>query len=213
MKQLYLVLCTTFLLLCSFSINAQTDFPSVKAFSKSILKAEDQIGEAATGDLNGDGLKDWAGVVHRRPKDSSPTYQLYVLLRRPQGGFHLAEKSIEEENPGMGCCWVEDLQIRSSSIYIQNNAKDVGTMEAVTHQFKLHKGEWRLVGLRIYHTDHSPGAPGTLDTEMNFLTGLVIEKRQKGARKPVTKSRRKKFATYLLKDFDFSGGFGNEPVP
>ena len=213
MKRLSLVFSTVFLLLCTSSLTAQTDFPSVAAFSKSILKEKGQVSLKASGDLNADGLQDWVGVVRRSPADSSPTYQLYVLLRLPQGGFHLAEKSIEEEVPGMGCCWAEDLKIRNSSIYIQNNAKDASTMEAATHQFKLYKGEWRLVGLRIYFTDHNPAAPETLDTDMNLLTGLVIEKRQKGDKKPVTMSRSKKFATFLLKDFDFSNGFGIDPQP
>lgn len=58
--------------------------------------------------------------------------------------------------------------------------------------------------------DHSINYPPDTDTDMNLLTGLAIEKRQKGDNKPVTKSRHKKFAAYLLKDFDFSGRFGNE---
>lgn len=210
MKRLSLVFSTAFLLFSPLSLAAQTDFPSVAAFSKSILKGKGQISLKATGDLNGDGQADWAGVVRRNPADSSPTYQLYVLLRLPQGGFQLAEKSIEEEIPGMGCCWAEDLAIRSSSIYIQNNAKDASTMEAATHQFKLYKGEWRLVGVKILITDFSTDPPSEMDTDMNVLTGLVIEKRQKGNNKPVTKSRRQKFGTYLLKDFDFSNGFGNQ---
>jgi len=210
MQKLLLVCSTAFLLFCPLSIAGQDNFSSVDAFLKSTVKAEGRLSDSATGDLNGDGLKDWAGVIHRQPADASPTYQLFVLLRQPQGGFHLAEKSIEEEIPGMGCCWMESLEIRSSSIYIQNNAKTASTMEAATHQFKFHKGEWRLVGLKIYLTDHTPQAPATLDTDMNLLTGLVIEKRQKGNNKPVTKNRRKKFVTYLLKDFDFSNGFGTE---
>lgn len=194
--------------LWSLSAAAQAEFSSVDAFLKSTLKGEAQLDDSATGDLNGDGLEDWVGVIHRRPADASPTYQLYVLLRLPQGGFHLAEKSIEEEIPGMGCCWLESLEIRRGSIYIQNNAKDASVMEAVRHQFKLHKGEWRLVGINSYHTDHE--ASVDRDTEMNLLTGLVVEKKQKGDRKPVTKRHRKRFATYLLKDFDFSIRFANE---
>lgn len=208
MKRLILICSITLILLCPLSIAAQADFSSVDAFLKSTLKGEAQVSESATGDLNGDGLRDWAGVVHRRPADGSPTYQLYVLLRLPRGGFHLAEKSIEEEIPGMGCCWMESLEIRRGSIFIQNNAKDASVMEAVRHQFKLHKGEWRLVGINSYHTDHE--ASVDRDTEMNLLTGLVTEKRQKGDRKPVRKTRRQKFATYLLKDFDFSIRFANE---
>ena len=210
MRKLILLLSTPFILWHPFSITAQVDFSSIDSFLKSTLKGEDRLSIEAKGDLSGDGLEDWAGVIHRQQADSSPTYQLYVLLRSPQGGFRVAEKSIEEEIPGMGCCWVEDLKIRRNSIYIQNNAKTASIMEAVTHQFKLHKGAWRLVGIRIYHTDLSPEAPATVDTDMNLLTGSVIEKRQQGDNKPVTKSRRKKFATYLLKDFDFSVRFGNE---
>ena len=201
---------TLVILLCPLSTLAQVDFSSVHAFLKSILKAEDGLSVQAKGDLNADGLVDWAGVIHRQPADSSPTYQLYVLLRLRQGGYHVAAKSIEEEIPGAGCCWVEDLKIRRSSIYIQNNAKTVSIMEAVTHQFKLYKGEWRLVGLRSYYTDHSPDNPSTVDTDMNLLTGSVIEKAQQGDNKPVMKRSRKKFAAYLLKDFDFSIRFGNE---
>jgi hypothetical protein len=209
MLKLSLMLSTLLILWSPFAAAAQVDFSSLDAFLKSTLKGEDGLSVAAKGDLNGDGLEDWAGVIHRQQADSSPTYQLYVLLRRPQGGYHVAEKSIEEEIPGMGCCWVESLEIRRSSIYIQNNAKTASIMEAVTHQFKLHKGEWRLVGIKIYHTDHSPDDPSTIDTEMNLLTGSVIEKRQKGDNKSVTRSRRKKFDVHLLKDFDFSIRFGN----
>jgi hypothetical protein len=39
-----------------------------------------------------------------------------------------------------------------------------------------------------------------------LLSTLII----RGENKPVTGRRSKKFATYLLKDFDFSNGFGAE---
>jgi hypothetical protein len=82
-------------------------------------------------------------------------------------------------------------------------------MEAVTHQFKFYQGKWRLVGMKIYRTDFNPTVPVSIDTDMNLLTGSVIEKRQTGDDKPVSRTRRKKFATYLLKDFDFSNEFGS----
>ena len=210
MRKLSLMLLTLVILWSPFSTTAQGDFSSIEAFLKSTLKGEDRLSDEAKGDLNGDGLEDWAGVIHRQQANSAPTYQLYVLLRLRQGSYHVAEKSKEEEIPAGGCCWVEDLKISRSSIYIQNNAKTGSTMEAATHQFKLYKGEWRLVGIKIYYTDFSPEPPATMDSDMNLLTGAVIEKKQKGDDKPVTRSRRKKFATYLLKDFDFSTRFGNE---
>ena len=191
---------------------AQLNFPDTDAFLKSTLKAEDRLSTSARGDLNSDGLEDWVGVVHRTPTDSAPTYQLYVLLKSGGGGYHVAEKTQEAEIPGMGCCWLEDLQIRRGSIYVQNNAKDVRTMEAATHQFKFHRGQWRLVGLKIYLTDHSPEAPTTTDTDINLLTGTVIEKKQQGENKPTSRRRKEKFPMYLLKDFDFSNSFGIEQL-
>jgi hypothetical protein len=43
-----------------------------------------------------------------------------------------------------------------------------------------------------------------------LLTGSLMEKMQKGKNRPTTRSRRKKFATRRLKDFDFSNGSGIE---
>lgn len=206
MRKLCLVLSALVIVWCPCTTTAQVDFASTDAFLKSTLEGEGRLDLEARGDLNGDGLDDWAGVIHRERADSSATTQLYLLLRLPQGGYHVAEKSKEEKIAGMGCCWVEDLRISRSSIYIQNNAKTAGTMEAATHQFKLQQGKWRLVGVKIFYLDLSSDA--STETDMNLLTGAVIEKRQKGEHRPKTRSRRQRFATHLLQDFDFSNGFG-----
>ena len=191
-----------------FTTAAHADFTSVDVFLKSTLKGEDRLSLEAKGDLNGDGLEDWSGVIERQKSDSSSTSQLYLLLRLPQGGYRIAEKSREAPITGMGCCWVESLDINRSSIYVQSNVKMGSTMEATTYQFKLHQGEWRLIGLRIFKLDVNSDA--SIETDMNLLTGSVIEKRQKGENKPITKRRRKKFTTHLLKDFDFFDVFGKE---
>ena len=200
MYVLILVLC------CPVVATAQSEFPSTDAFVKSILKGKSDLSTEAKGDLNADGLPDWAGVIRREKGDLLSTYQLYVLLRQPQGSYRVAETSTEAEIPGMGCCWVEDLRIGRSSIYIQNNAKTAATMEAATHQFKLYQGQWRLIGVRIFYVDHSTNS--STDTDVNLLTGLVIEKKQKGERRAAITRRSKKFAVRLLKDFDFLNGFG-----
>lgn len=194
------------ILCCPIAATAQNEYPSTDAFVKSVLKGKSDLSSEATGDLNGDGLPDWAGVIRREKGDFQSTYQLYVLLRQPNGGYRVAETSTEADIPGMGCCWVEGLRIARSSIYIQNNAKTAATMEAATHQFKLQQGQWRLIGVRIYYIDHS--ADTSTDTDVNLLTGLVIEKKQKGERRPTVTRRSKKFALRLLKDFDFLNGFG-----
>ena len=183
---------------------AQDGFATPQGFVKFILRTGDELSVEAKGDLNGDGLLDWAGVIER--KKEAPTYQLYVLLNERAGGYRVAEKSLEQRIAGMGCCWLEDLRIERSSIYVQNNAKTAGTMEAATHQFKLQQGQWRLIGVRIYYLDHIKDT--STETDMNLLTGLVIEKKQKGDRKPTIKRSSRKFGQYFLKDFNFFNGFG-----
>lgn len=206
MRKLRLGLSALVILWCPFITPAQVDFASVDVFLKSTLEGGDRLVLEAGGDLNGDGLDDWSGVIERRKSDIRSTSQLYVLLRLPRGGYRAAERSEEAPIAGMGCCWVEDLRISRASIYIQNNAKTAGTMEAVTHQFKLYRGEWRLIGVRVFYLDM--GSDASTETDMNLLTGSVIEKRQKGENKPATTSRRKRFAARFLKDFNFSNGFG-----
>ncbi len=208
MRELCLVLSALVILWGPFTTVAQVDSRGLDVFLKSTLEGGHRLSLEARGDLNGDGLEDWAGVIERRKADSTSTAQLYVLLRLPQGGYRVAEKSKEAGVGGWGCCWIEHLEIRRSSIYIQNNAKAAGTMEAATHQFKLYRGEWRLIGVRIFYLDI--GRDASTETDTNLLTGSVIEKRQKGEHKPITKSHRRRFATHLLKNFDFSNGFGVE---
>ena len=194
------------IVVCNLVATAQGDFSTLDAFKKTVERGEDRISVEANGDLNGDNLEDWAGVVHSEKSNASPTYQLYVLIQQPQGGYQVAQKSLEREIPGMGCCWVEDLRISRGSIYIQNNAKTAATMGAATHQFKFYKGQWRLVGIKIYYTDLSKDT--SIDTDMNVLTGDVIETKSKGDGKPTITKRRKRFGLYLLKDFPFLNTFG-----
>lgn len=207
MRRHRLVLSTLVILWCPFTAASQVDLSNVDAFLKSTLKGEDRLDMDAKGDLNSDGLEDWAGVIERKKPDPSRTSQLYVLLQLRQGGYRVAEKSKEEEIAGTGCCYVESLEIRNSSIYIQNNTKTGNTMDATTHQFKLYQGKWRLIGIKTSLTDFNSDT--YTDTDMNLLTGAVIEKRQKGDEgKPITRSLRKKFAISLLKNYDFDNWFG-----
>ena len=108
LNSLFLIIC---ILWCPIAATAQDEFPTTDAIVKSILKGKSDLSTEAKGDLNGDGLPDWAGVIRREKGDIQSTYQLYVLLRQPNGGYRVAETSTEADIPGMGCCWVEDLRI------------------------------------------------------------------------------------------------------
>lgn len=182
----------------------QVEFSSLEDFLGKTVHGESQVSDEARGDLNGDGLEDWAGVISRAKGEFQRTSQLYVLLQH-QGGYRLAEKSKEEAIAGMGCCWVESLTIERSSVYIQNNAKTAPTMEAATHQFKLYNGEWRLIGVKIFFIDFTKDVD--TETDMNLLTGAVTEKR---SNRPGIRRSKRTFGKFLLKDFDFFNGFGTQ---
>ena len=202
----YLRALAPLVILCwPFTVLAQ-EFSTPESFVKSLLRGEDILSLEAKGDLNDDGLADWAGVIRRDKPDFGSTHQLYILLRTPRAGYRIAQTTREEQIPGMGCCWVEDLRIERGSIYIQNNAKTAVEMEAATHQFKFYQGEWRLLGIKIYEMNHRTKV--STETDMNLLTGLVIEKKQKGNRKPVIKRSTRRFSRSFLRDFDFFNGFG-----
>jgi hypothetical protein len=191
------------ILLSGLTVAAQSQFPNIEAFLKTTLQNEDRLNFEAKGDLNADGHDDWAGVIQRRKLSAEATVQLYVLLHSTNGGgYRVAEKSLEVENSSSGCCYVENLEIRKGSLFIQNNFKDSDGIDAVTHQFKLYDGKWRLIGLRIYEA--KPSTDLSVEIDLNLLTGIVIKKTQKGENKPITRSHRQNFSRHFLKDFDFS---------
>lgn len=102
MRVIFIVL----LLFCSaLTAFAQDSFPTTGAFLEATLKEVDQLSAEAKGDLNGDGAEDWVGVLHSKPVDAAPTYQLFVLVRTSDGRYRVAVKTQPAEIPGMGCCW------------------------------------------------------------------------------------------------------------
>jgi hypothetical protein len=186
----------------------QTDnFDSVEAFLKSMMKGEDKLEFQTKGDLNGDGLEDWAGIIERKKTvplvedgiEIFKTVRLYVLLRQRQGGFLIAEKSKETGVFGVGNVYLEDLEIRRGSLYLQVNAQAYASFS----QFRLYQGAWRLVGWREVRVDVENDK--LLETDRNLLTGAVVEKRQIGSRKPSFKRYRKNFSRYFLRDFNLFG--------
>jgi hypothetical protein len=182
-------------------------YPDLKVFKEVYMQKNFPMEFEAEGDLNGDGLKDWAGLIQRKLEDAdepwmSESLQLYLLLQQKNGGYKIAEKSNETELGGLGGTYFENLEIKNSSVYLQINSKGADYVEPHFYQFKLYKGEWRLIGYRTFHLEIS--ADDSVETDRNLLTGAVIVKKQKGEAKPVVRQSSKKFPKFLLKDFDFS---------
>lgn len=159
------------------------------------------------GDLNGDSLADWTGIVQRKKASSTDensfdpprNTQLLVLLRQPQGKYVLAAASKESIFLASNS-YIEGVDIERASVYLQINASGG---YASFSQFRLYRNEWRLVGWREVKVD--PEADTSFEKDRNLLTGAVIETRQKGERKPVYKRYQKKFPLILLSKFDLFG--------
>ena len=188
------------------------EFASVDAFLKATLKSGDKKDLEANGDLNGDGLADWAGLIERkreppfREKDmeTDRTVQLYILLRRPEGNFAVSGRSKESGTFGIGSLYFEDLRIERSALYLQLNG---GARYRSVSQFKLYKGEWRLIGWEEQEITSEPSDDVFKSSrkDRNLLTGTVIESRQTGDRTRIIRRTKKKFPRILLREFDLYG--------
>lgn len=179
----------------------------VDAFLKSVMQAGDTLEFEARGDLNGDSLADWTGIIRRKKSppfveegsETDTTIQLYILFRQPDGSYRLAEKSKETGVFGGGKPYVEGIDIERGSVMLQIN----DTAYASFSQFRFYKNVWRLVGWREVRVDNEVDT--LFEKDRNLLTGAVIEKRQKGEQKPVYKRYQKKFQLMLLSKFDLFG--------
>jgi hypothetical protein len=147
-------------LLCAFlfatvfsqcAVAAPVRYASVQAYFAATPHARVDESQVAKGDLNGDGREDIALVLATGATREDRRQQLVVFLQESDGAFTLAVAPAPEPLVGMGCCWVEAIEIKNKSVFIQNNAKTACTMEAATHQFKLYKNVWHAVGVNIYY--------------------------------------------------------------
>ena len=183
------------------------EFLNINEFLRSTLKKGEELVLEAKGDLNNDRISDWAGIVKRPKAAFQSTIQLYVLVRQgPAGRYRMAATTGEQPHGGMGCCWVEDLQIKRSSIFIQNIVKSHSDIETAFHQFKLIDNKWRLIGLRIVYLDRRLDA--LKETDINMLTGTMIVKKQTGNKKPIVTRQKKTISEHVLENFDFENDFG-----
>jgi hypothetical protein len=195
-------------LLSGVSLAGPGRFDSVAAFIATIPDSLPDQSITARGDLTGDGLEDAAVVVASGNDPFERSQQLHILISGSSGHLVLAASSQQAPMAGMGCCWVEALDISKGSVYIQNNAKTACDIESATHQFKLYRGIWRLMGLKItdYRRCEEPQLYVSRDT--NVLTGRTIHLRQTGERPPRTWATRVSPEVALLSDYDFFNGFG-----
>ena len=191
------------------------EYSSIDEFlSANMSKLGSGVTASAKGDLNGDGLDDWAGVLWDTEFDFLGGRQLstlYVLLRdKKTGSYRVDGISDEAVILNSDCCNVEDLRIKNESVYLQINARRHDGIRVTTYQFKLHDRSWRLIGLRIYNViaGDKSRKDSAIETDMNLLTGDVIVSWYSGNKREERKRRKEKFEEFYLSGFEF----GNVPA-
>ena len=195
-------------LFSSSGLASQVHFKNDSAFLASVAGANADQSRVAKGDLNGDGRGDLAILLVSGDDLSDRTQKLVVLVQSANGLYSVAASSAITQSVGMGCCWVEWLEIKRGSIFIQNNAKTACNIEAATHQFKLHQGAWRLIGLKIIYYEHCAEPQVTTTRDFNLLTGKAVYTSETEGKKPEVQVKKGRSTFYFLSDYDFYNGFG-----
>jgi hypothetical protein len=192
-------------------------YDSVESFIKSTSDPADNPPEAvaahsAYGDLAGKGRQDWAGIllVHEAPKcqgckpDPDLYARLFVLLKEDDGRYRLAVASGTAELD-----YAASVSITRQSVFLHGESTHgLGSGNATSDgQYKLYKGQWRLVGAQFHHTRFvSTAGNGDMDDEddsdidRNVLTGDVIIKIHLHGEKPAVRRMRLKSELILLQD-------------
>lgn len=190
------------------AIGAPAKFKNETEFFATISDFASDRTDIKKGDLTGDGRPDMVVLLGRGKEFSDRTHQLVILVQEADGLYRLAASSVETVPAGMGCCWVEWLEIKNGSVFIQNNAKTACDIEAATHQFKLHRGKWRLIGLKIVYYKHCDDPQVTTIKDFNLLTGKAIYTNETDGKQTKAISTKNRASVHLLNDYDFYNGFG-----
>ncbi|OIV41651.1 hypothetical protein [Flavobacterium johnsoniae] len=181
-----------FFFLFSTTLSAQKD-----NFNKEIAKAK--------GDLNKDGLIDYAEVLQDTLSETYP-YKINVYFAEANGSFKLAVSSVKAIDPqypegkngyNNGNSFYEIKIIKG--ILIISNELIRGNFE---HKFRYQNGNFELIGFSQVYSD-GQGTMGTID--FNLSTGIRIKTTEPYGQDdfPVTNTKKKILIRPLPKMQDF----------
>lgn len=146
------------------------------------------------GDLNGDGIEDWATLIEVPDKNRSVNIRkVVVLFGGSDRGFSIFETSNEviASNDGKN---FDKIEIKRNSIYIHTSIATFDEIEHDIDQFKLRDGAFRNIGSKstesfLTRDEANPnfGLERVVDT--NKITGLSIYTTKSHGKVSVEKSK------------------------
>ncbi len=190
-------------------------FPSVDAFVGSRTMNMTARGEGSFGDLTGTGHRDWAGVVKWDDAEGFRMRQVAVLAQLADGQYRVEALGPEEGNSGgTGQHFLEMVEIRQGSAYLTWSWHWHGCAGGSTHQIKLYKNQWRVIGAEFNQSTSFITPDGGYDVgdsatmSHNLLTGagIIYFKPRKG--KAIKVKLQGAPSTQLL-DADYSENSGS----
>jgi hypothetical protein len=191
-----------------------------------------EVAMQAIGDLNGDGLNDWAGLVYNKAQvgewSSNDTFQVQVMFQNKDGSYRLSEKTKERlVNCGMSACGIERIDIKRGSLFISFSLMGHGCIDDARHQFKFIDDQWRLIGTHYRQVDMSVIVPldksggikdepkegyqrneQVADIDHNLVTGETTILQKNGKAKAQIKRVELPRTTWLLKDYEDGYQYG-----
>ena len=193
---------------------ASAEYNSMDDFLQQASLKNQKVIFHRTGDLNNDGLEDWAGILSKdkaEEAEEAPLIKLVVLIKLHSGHYAESASSMEVKDyyrfsPSSSF----DFEIKNSSIYFSTSAHTCCVVYSSVYQFKLYNGVWRLVGKKTSSgntfSGENPDDDFSKEEDVNMLTGLTISTVVRGNKKS-EKRFINKTRVFLLKDFDFSGSY------
>jgi hypothetical protein len=171
------------------------------AFMASIFSSGTPRVMSARGDLNGDGIEDWAAVLQWVGKHGEEA-QLIILTGRPTGGFALAEHSQPTQLYRYG---IDDIRIEHGSLFLKTDHPGSATSHSGSiFHIKYYQGDWRLIGCNLF--DAEVGASTMTHQSYNYLTGRSVSEKLNERGKVVSSTTGHiDTAAQLLRDIDLMG--------
>lgn len=156
-------------------------------------------GRAATGDLNGDGLADWANMV--TIKNDGGDYRLLLICTKDADGtFQIAARSVAQPFPDR--VDTDQIQIEGGYLFVYmsyTRGTDMPQMDMWT--IRYWRDAWRAVSL--LETDTIGDTGKSIVTDTNLLTGRTVVTHKSGEKIISSKTGVAKKHSTLVSDLSF----------
>lgn len=156
-------------------------FADVPSYLRSLPNSETGEADGVWGELSVKGQNDWAGVVFSH-EDLTRFRQIVVLSKGSDGKYRVITDTEREEatTGGTGRHFIDGISIGKRSLFVTSSWNWHGCAGNASHQYRLDKGQWRLIGANFRRHNALQGLDGETNDikdeatiDVNLLTRNV----------------------------------------